>query len=196
MSKDLSTLRRRAPLALLITAGIFTAVAVFDLITHPASQGALRTYKEYVLTATIFPAVAAVMWVLISLHGVHRDRDERLGRIGLRIATAGLLALVVDSIVTIASASTDTAGPLYPIAMLASVIGIALLAIHWYRAGILARWIGPTLALGWFLGATPILGSGGFLIVGAAFVAVAVGLGRRRTAHPTAPAGIETSVTA
>jgi hypothetical protein len=138
------------------------------------------------------------MWALFALHGLHRDNDERIGRIGLRIATAGLLALVVDSIVTIASASTDTTGPLYPLAMLTSVIGIVLLTIHWYRAGILPRWTGPTLALGWFLGATPILGSdgGGFLLVGAAFVAVAVALGRQTMAHPAPPPGIETSVTA
>jgi hypothetical protein len=197
MPKDFSPLRRRATLALVIAGGIFIAVAVFDLAAHPASQGALRTYKEYVLTATIFPAVAAIIWALLSLHGLHADRDERGGRIGLRVAIAGLLALAVDAIVTIASASTDTTGPLYPLAILTTVIGVGLLAIHWYRAGVLPRWIGPTIALGWFLGATPILGSGGFLIVGAAFVAVAVGLGRQTTTrHRTAPAGNETSLTA
>lgn len=195
MSEPLSTPRRRAALAQVMAGAIFIAVAVFYLVAHPASEGALRTYKEYVLTATIFPAVAAVAWALLSLHALHRDRDGRLGHVGLRIAAAGLLVLVVDSIVTIASASTDTAGPLYPLGMLASVIGIALLAIHWYRVGTLPRWIGPTLALGWFLGATPILGSSGFLIVGAAFMAIAVGLVRPAT-QSSPSAGVNTSLPA
>jgi hypothetical protein len=38
MSRDLLTPRRRATLALVVTGGIFTAVAVFALAAHPASQ--------------------------------------------------------------------------------------------------------------------------------------------------------------
>lgn len=196
MSKAFFTQRRRTGLPQLVAAGIFIATAVFDLAAHPASQGALRTYKEYLLTATIFPAVAAVMWALLNLHELQGGRDRRVGRTGLRIATGGLLALAVDAIVTIASASTDTSGPLYPAAMLVTLIGVTLLAIDWYRAGILPHWIGPALALGWLLGATPILGDGGFLIVGAAFLAVAFALRRDATAPVAPPAGIETSITA
>lgn len=103
---------------------------------------------------------------------------------------------MIDAIVTLASGSTETIGPLYPLAMLTSVVGIALLALGWYRAGVLPRWIGPALALGWLLGATPILDSrGAFLIVAAAFLATAVGL-LRQTTPPAAPIGIDTSVTA
>jgi hypothetical protein len=105
--------------------------------------------------------------------------------------------LLVDAIVTLASGTTDTAGPLYPAGMLVSLIGIIAMAIEWYRGGVLPRWTGPTLALGWFLGATPILGSGGtFLILAAALVAIALGLRRQASAPLAAPAEIDSPVTA
>jgi hypothetical protein len=196
MTSSLSTRRQYPTVALQIAAGIFTAIAVFDLVANPAGQGTLHTYKEYVLTATIFPAVAVMLWVLSTLHRLDGSHDRRLGRIGLRIAAIGLLGLVVDGIVTLASGTTDTVGPLYPIAMLTSLIGIVLMAIQWYRAGVLPRWAGPTLAIGWLLGATPILGSGGtFLILAAAFLAIAVGLRRQKPARRGAPVGLDPSVT-
>ena len=188
--------RQHPTAALLTAAAIFTAIAVFDLAAHPADQGALRTYKEYVLTATILPAVCAVMWVLATLHGLNGANNGRRGGTGLRIATIGLLVLLVDAIVTLASGSTDTAGPLYPAGMLATLIGIIAMAIEWYRGDALPRWTGPTLALGWFLGATPILGSGGaFLILAAALLAIAVGLRHQATAPLTAPVELDSPVT-
>jgi hypothetical protein len=188
---------RQHPTAALFTAAaIFTAIAVFDLAAHPADQGALRTYKEYVLTATILPAVLAVMWVLANLHALHGADNGRRGGTGLRIATFGLLVLLVDAIVTLASGTTNTVGPLYPAGMLASLIGIIAIAIEWHRGGVLPRWTGPTLALGWFLGATPILGTGGaFLILAAALVAIAVGLRRQATAALAAPVELDSPVT-
>ena len=44
MTTGLSTLRRHPTAALLTAAGIFTAIAAFDLAANPADQGALRTY--------------------------------------------------------------------------------------------------------------------------------------------------------
>ena len=196
-STTLSTLRRHATAALITAAAIFAAVAVFDLIAHPADQGTLHTYREYVLTATILPAVAAVWWVLVALQGQHPRPDDRLGRVGLRIATIGLLALALDAIATLASGTTDTTGPLYPIGILATLLGIVLLAIQWHRANLTPRWIGPALAIGWFLGASPILGTGGaVLILAAAFLAIAYGLRRDAATHTSPPISLEPSVTA
>jgi hypothetical protein len=189
---------RQHPTAALLTAAvIFTAIAVFDLAANPGDQGALRTYREYVLTATILPAVCAVMWVLATLQGLHRADNGNRRVTGLRIATIGLLVLLVDAIVTLASGTTDTVGPLYPAGMLVSLIGIIAMAIEWNRSGVLPRWTGPTLALGWFLGATPILGSGAaFLILAAALVAIAGGLRRHASTPLTTPAELDSPVTA
>lgn len=191
------TARRHPTTALLTAAGVFTTIAVFDLIAHPADQGVLRTYKEYILTATLIPAPFLVLWVLLALDRLQDSRAGRLGRAGLRIAAVGLVALVVDGVVTLVSGSTDTSGPLYPIGILASLAGIVSIAIHWYRAAALPRWIGPALVVGWFLGATPILGSGGaFLILAAAFVAIAVGLHRQLPARHATPVELDSPITA
>jgi hypothetical protein len=192
MSQILSNLRRNPTAALLAAAGIFALIAVFDIAAHPASQHALRTYKEYVLTATIFPAAVAVLWALSALTELHR-RQTRLARAGLRVVAVALAALVADGAVTLASANTDTAGPLYPIAMLGIVVGMVLLAIDWYRARLLPRWVGPTLAVGWFIGATPISGSvGAFLVPAVAFAAAAAALRRQASTRPLgAPAEVE-----
>jgi hypothetical protein len=195
MTSTLPTLRRHAGAALSIAAGIFIAIAVFDLVAHPADQGPLHTYKEYVQTATILPAVAAVFWVLAALQEKHASHDGRLGRLGLRVAALGLLALAVDAIVTMASGTTDTSGPLYPVGILATLVGIVLLAVQWDRARAMPRWIGPALAIGWFLGASPILGSGGaFPILAAVFLAIAYRL-HREIAAATGPARLDPSVT-
>jgi hypothetical protein len=189
--------RQRPTAALLTAAALFTAISVFDLVAHPAEQGALHTYKEYVLTATILPAVGAMMWVLSALHMRLGTHSGRLGRIALRIATIGLLGLAADSVLTLTSGSTETVGPLYPFAMLTLVIGITGLAIAWYRGGVLPRWCGPALAVGWFLGATPVLGSGGsFLILAAAFPTIAVGLRRQTAPAVAAPAQLDSAVAA
>lgn len=195
-----TTLRTRALQhrlwALFTAAGIFTAIAVFDLVANPAEQHALRTYKEYVLTATTIPAIAATAWVLSALDAVHDNRQERLARIGLRVAAIGLLGLLVDSIVTLASGTTDTVGPLYPLGMLATLIGIVLMAIGWHRAQKLPRWIGPVLAIGWFLGATPIIGGGSMLILAASFLAISTGLRHDTKARLAPPVELDSSVTA
>ncbi len=107
------------------------------------------------------------------------------------------MALLVDGIVTLASGTTDTVGPLYPVGMLVSLIGVVLMAIQWYRAAVLPRWAGPALALGWLLGATPVLGSGGaFFILAAAFVAIAIGLRHQAPAHSTPQVELDSPVTA
>lgn len=196
MTSTVSALRRHATAALITAAVIFTAVAAFDLVAHPAGQGPLHTYKEYVLTATILPAVLAVWWVLLALQG-NLSRTDRPGRVGLRIATFGLLALAIDAIATMAGGTTDTTGPLYPIGILATLVGIVLIAIQWYRARVTPRWIGPALAIGWFLGASPVLGSGAsFLILAAAFLAIAYGLHRRADARTAPPISLDSSVAA
>jgi hypothetical protein len=81
--------------------------------------------------------------------------------------------------------------------MLASLIGIIVMAVAWYRAAVLPRWTGPTLVIGWFLGASPILGSGGaMLILAAAFLAIAVGLRRQAPARLAPAVQLDSSVTA
>ncbi len=179
MSRRLWNLRRNPTAALITAAGVFAVIAVFDIAANPASEHALHTWREYVLTTTIFPAVAAVLWVLSSLHTSYSRRDGRAATAGMSIAIIALAALAVDGAVTLASGTTDTAGPLYPIAMLGTLIGIVLLATDWYRAEAMPRWVGPMLAVGWLVGATPVLGTGGaFLILSAAFMAAATALRR------------------
>ena len=139
------------------------------------------------LTATLIPATFVLLWVLSALQALGSAPNGWYGRNGLRVATVGLVALVIDGVVTLASGTTDTTGPLYPIGIIATLIGIVLMAIQWHRAGVLPRWTGPSLAIGWFLGASPILGSGAaFLILTVAFLAIALGLRRQTAAQPEA----------
>jgi hypothetical protein len=190
MSQRLSNLRGKPIAALVTAAGTFAAIAVFGIAANPASQHALRTWKEYVLTSTIFPGALAVLWVLWALAGRYSVRESRLARGGLRIAAVALAALAVDGAVTLGSGTTDTAGPLYPIAMLGTLVGIVLLASDWYRARTMPRWVGPIVAIGWFAGATPIAGNGGaFLILSAAFAAAAAAIRRGAPSHALVATG-------
>jgi hypothetical protein len=181
MRSLLPTLLRHPTTALLTAAVAFAGSGVFYLLAHPATEGTLSTYKEYVLTAGLFPAALGTLWALVALDALRGGPAGRLGRTGLAIAAVGLVALAAISIVTMASGTTESTGPLYPIGMIATFAGISLLAVEWYRRGALRRWMGIALAAGWFVGATPLLGGGGLLVFAAALLAVSVGLRRPST---------------
>ena len=76
---------------------------------------------------------------------------------------------------TLVSASTDTAGPLYPIAMLVSLAGIVLFAVASYRAAVLPRWTVPAITIAWIVGGPTgegVIFRGAALILTAVFLAV------------------------
>jgi hypothetical protein len=52
------------------------------------------------------------------------------------------------------------------------------------------------LAVGWLLGATPIIGGGAMLILAAGFLAITVGLPSQARAQPAAPVELDSAVTA
>lgn len=81
-----------------------------------------------------------------------------------------------------ATASTDTMGPTYPFGMLVTFAGLVLVAVAWC-GGRLPGLVGPVLAAGWFIGATPLIGSVGLLLFGVGCVVAWSSLTHFATGH-------------
>ena len=176
-----------APLALLGSAAVFAAAALVDLVGHPAGgTRALQSTADYVFTALLIPIGLSLLAVLVCLRALGEGHGGRIAVVGFRIAVVGLMAFALDGVVTLATGSPDSAGPLYPLAMLATIAGLVCFAVGADRARVLPRWAMPALTAAWVFGGPVAEGASGPLAFrGAAFIfaavstAVAVALARR-----------------
>lgn len=178
--------RRRTQGSLLVAAIVYAATAIFDIAARPASQHALHSWREYVLSALLVPFALAMLAALVELHALQRGACDPLGRTGIRTAAVGLALFIVDAGITLVSGNTDTAGPLYPIAMLVSLIGIVLFAVAAFRAAVLPRWTMPAIAIAWIIGGPTgegVIFRGAALILAVVFLAV-IAACRPRLATP------------
>ncbi len=166
---------------LLVIAGLlFAAVAVADLATNVASGPRLHTAGDYLFESLLIPYAAVTLAAVYQLRKAGVDGDSRAGRIGVHLAAMGLLGFLAPGIVTLVSGNADALGPVYFLAELLSVVGIALVGYAVLRSGRAPRWVGPVLAIGWLLGSPVMQNVPGVSLVGAAaFVVVAAGLAPR-----------------
>ncbi|NJC74180.1 hypothetical protein HC031_31365 [Planosporangium thailandense] len=179
-----------AKAALLTMAVVAAGTAIFDVVAHPhGGTEHLGSTADYVFTALLLPFVLAALAVLAALHAAQAGRDGRLGRAGFIVAAVGLVAFVPVGVLTLVTADATSGGPVYPLAMLASLVGLVMMAIAWVRAKSLPRWILPAVTFGWIFGGPVAEGGtpgfrGAALILAAVCAAVAV----------TLPASAETTV--
>ncbi len=110
--------------------------------------------------------------VAIALPGLAaRLQVNRLGTAGTRIAQVGQLAMAVESIASTIHGG-NTLGPVFVLGLLASLVGMALLAVDGFRAGA-ARPLAPIPLLALLVG---IAGGdqGGAIVLGIAWAGLAI----------------------
>jgi hypothetical protein len=110
--------------------------------------------------------------VAIALPGLAaRLQVNRLGTIGTRVAQLGQLAMAIESIASTIHGG-NTLGPIFMLGLLASLVGMALLAIDGFRAGV-ARALAPIPLLALLVG---IAGGdhGGAIMLGIAWAGLAM----------------------
>lgn len=197
--------RGTAVLALIVSAVAFVVTALVVLVGHPVGGTArLHSTADYLFTAMLVPVALSVLGVGRALHAAQAGRDGRSGRVGLRILATGEVAFVVAAVVTLVTADPDSTGPLYPLAMLATIVGLVCMAVGAARGRVLPAWVLPALTLGWIFGgpiaaggsaggSAPIGFRGATLVFAAIAVGSAIGLARgHRVRHgdpePVTPA--------
>lgn len=178
--------RRLAKAALLTAAAVAAATALVDLLAPPSPGDHLTTMADYAFTAMLFPFVLAPLAAVTLLHRIQDGQDGRLGAAGYLVTSAALIAFIPCGIASLATGNARALGPVYMLSMLGSLAGLTLFAISSARAGVLPRWAGPALVIGWLSGG-PIAegGSPGFrgaaVILAATFTAIAIALPRTDT---------------
>ncbi len=185
---------RRAPTVLRCAAAVYAATAMFDFAAHPMTEGHRHfTSADYTFTALLFPFVLAALATVVVLHRLHDGSDGRLGRKAVVVTTVAVVAFAAAGVITLITNDTRSGPPLYPLAMVASLVGFAMLAVAFRRAGVLASWVGPVLLLGWIFGGPVAEGGtpgfrGAALIQAAICVAVAASVARtvgtKAVGHP------------
>lgn len=141
----------------------FVATGLVDVIGHPVGGTKdLHSVADYLFTALLIPIALCLLGALAGLRRGQGGRDGRVGLVGFRVAGAGLAAFVVCGVLTLATANPDSAGPLYPLAMLATIVGLICMSVGANRARVLPRWVMPALTVAWvFFGPIAAGGSGG-----------------------------------
>lgn len=178
MSTTLSA-QRNTIAALLFGAAAYAASGAADLTLRPPfTDNHLHVAADYMFTALGFPFVLALLLLLASLRKLHAGRDGRLGRIGYSFAIGGLAGLTVALIASLVTADERALSPLYPLASLATFIGVVLYATAAVRARVLPRWVGPAVAAAWIVGGPIAPGRGLFLIQTVVWLTVAATLAR------------------
>jgi hypothetical protein len=189
MSQTSSATGQRAVTALLVCAVVDAIVAIVDLAMRPTYAGNhLHTAADYTFTALGLPFFLAALFLVASLRALHAGRDGRLGRIGFRLFAAGTAGLALSVPASLISANDRVLSPLYPLATLATFIGIVLFAVAMARASVLPRWAGPALGLGWIVAGPTAPGHGLFLVQTAICATLAFTLTRTLAREPE-PAG-------
>lgn len=168
--------------ALWASAAVAVSTALVDLMGHPAGgEHELVTSADYAFTALLIPFALVPLAAVAAMHALHGRRGGRPGRVGLWLTAVGMIGFVAAAVATLISADPHSSGPIYPLAMLATIVGLGTFAVGADRARMLPRWAIPVFAAGWILGGPVAPFHGGYVLFAAACIAVAVGLGRRGT---------------
>lgn len=170
-------------LCLGIAAAIFLTVVWFAA-TMTDYPHAFQHTSDYLFTGNGIPFTLAPLTLLWTLRTLHGDRGGRKVTVGLALASASLVLLMVVLAASVIAGQELRWGPAYPLATLGSVVGIALCCAGWARTGFLPRAALWFWACSWTVGGT--LGpKGSQLLLAAAYAVLLVHLRRRAAEEPS-----------
>jgi hypothetical protein len=160
-----------------IAAAIFLTAMWF---IHPSSSdgGTYHDVADYLFTANGIPFGAAAIVQLWALLRLHEERVGKAATIGVAIASAGLLAIIVVIIASVVTGHEVQGGPTYILGTLGSVIGTWMFCVSAGRAGLLPRNALWFWAFGWTVGGM-LSPKGAQLLLAAAYAVLAVYVRRR-----------------
>ena len=161
---------------------ILSAVMMFFTVT---SEGDFQYAADYWLTAPGLPLTLGCMGIALGLHKLQHGDDGRLGTVGTWITVVASVELFVQLTASLVQGAEVRWGPSYPVAVLFTFIGLALLAAGSWRTGLLPRWMLGLLPFVWIIGSLASFGPTPLLLV-VFLVAFAVVLTRRVHARQTA----------
>ena len=176
-TSDLTWLRIvQVSCAIVMPAMIVLAVVMTFFTT--TSEGDFQYTADYWLTAPGLPLTLGCIGIVLGLHHLQHGADGRLGTAGTWITVVASVELFLQLTASLVQGAEVRWGPSYPIAVLFTFIGLALLAAGSWRTGLLPRWMLGVLPFVWVIGSLASFGPTPLLLV--AYLAVlATSLTRR-----------------
>lgn len=156
-------------------------LAFFDFFVT-TSDGKFTYTADYWYTLDMYPFLIGFFLIISGL----RVRQDGRGKVGAIIVTVGLAALAIDGVASMVSRNDQALGPLYPVAVLATIIGVITFTIASIRARTLPWWTTVALTVTWIVGGLvgdngPLGFKGSALLLAAAGAAVATATSRTVT---------------
>jgi hypothetical protein len=102
------------------------------------------SFSDYLIEVMFVIALLGTLVAIASLHALQRERYGRLGAAGFLVAFAGHALMLVAATAT-ALAGREALEPLFPLGILAALVGLVLLWTATLRARMLPRWCGVLL---------------------------------------------------
>ncbi len=165
-----------------------TAAGALAFVSEGALELAHHQHDHFSGAADYLIEAAFALGLLLTLAGLfalHLRQERDLGALGtwsFRVAVCGQGALGIVALATLVRGQ-DALGPLFPLAVLAWVLGTIGYAVATRGAGVLPRWLAFALAGGTVVGI--LLNPGGTIVLGALWAIVAVEvLGHRYQLRP------------
>lgn len=122
------------------------------LMSLTPDTGPYQYAADYWLTAAAVPVGLGSALVVVGLHRLHAGRDGRLGRVGVALALLGLLAVVGVCTASLMVGHDVQGGPTYVLGTVVGFVGTTLVAIGFWRAGLLTRWLVAVWPVAWGIG--------------------------------------------
>jgi hypothetical protein len=146
--------------------------------TKAGGSGHFKYAADYWLTAAGPGHAIACVVLVLAVHRLQDGRDGRLGAAAVIVNAVACAVLTVQMAVGLITSTEAEWGPVYPLATLASFVGLSLFAKASWRAGVVPRALLAAWPVVWVIGSMAAFGPTP-LLLSALYVALVVVLARR-----------------
>lgn len=173
-----TTWLRLAQLSVALAVPALAVLAVTGTFFTTISEGSFRYQADYWYTGVGLPITVAGTGIALAVHKLQHGADGRLGSVGVWVNTLALTQLFVQLLASVLTSSEVRWGPSYPVCVLLSFVGTALLAAGSWRTGLLPTWMLGLWPVVWIIGSIAAFGPTPLALI-AFLVGLAVTLTRR-----------------
>jgi hypothetical protein len=131
-------------------------VAIGAFTTISPGPDTFHTTGDYLLTADGIPFMLGPLLLLPALRTLRTGPGSRLTQAGMWPTAAGATVLLAMFVWGLITADGGSWGPTYPLAVLATIAGVALFAAGFWKDRTLPRWLVVAWPVAWLLGIAPV----------------------------------------